>query len=414
MRRFLTPILVLIYLNLSGQDIRVSGILTDEKTNEPLAYAHVGIMGTSIGTVTNSNGQFSILIPEENVVNNLSFSYLGYASKSISISDISKNTDYQIGLKPQSTFLPDLVVKVKKKSIIEEAIERIPENHDQENMRLSGFWRAQIKNQNRHIQLSETAYDIFRVDKKDAVKILKNRAQRDTAAFEQFRQFNAGITPKGLVKSSFLEDTNILLSKTRKNHTFDLVGASIYNDRPVFIVEFDRKKDSDKNGYKGTIYLDSETLAFVKIKYSFSPSNSEQIDLYGSRLLAKITGLGESYWLSYLSDYNFKLYNGKWYLSHGVVDVAWYLIDNDETFKELVEYRGDLVITNIDKGVVTLPSKDERAGRGILVRQSQMGTGEFWEEYNYLVPDEDFDRVFSEMQKRNEAYRKQKNESNQD
>lgn len=396
--------LLLYFTSICAQEIQLSGILTDVQTNEPLPYAHVGVMGTSVGSVTNSQGEFSVIIPESLASGSLSFSYLGYSTFSTPISSISDHDNMIVGLVPQSIQLQDLVINVKKKSLIEEAIERIPENHDQGDMRLSGFWRAQIQNSKKHIQLSETAFDIFRLDKKDILQITKARACRDTSAFDQFKGFNAGISPKSLFTNSFLIDMNILSKKYRKEHDYELVDATIYNDRPVLVVEFDRKKSSKENGHKGTILLDAETLAFVKIKFGFSPSNPNEIQLFDSWVLKKLSGLGYSTWGKYESEFNFQHVDGKWYLRNGVYDVEWKLVDNDQSFSEPVKYYGDLVITNISKEDIVLPEKDERASRGILVNQSTTNNSNFWKGYNYIVPDQDFDEIFRQIEELNKSY----------
>lgn len=61
------------------EDITISGTVTDEN-GEPLPGATISVLGTSIGTVSDIDGKYSITVSEEATV---VFSYIGYESKSI-------------------------------------------------------------------------------------------------------------------------------------------------------------------------------------------------------------------------------------------------------------------------------------------------------------------------------------------
>jgi TonB-dependent starch-binding outer membrane protein SusC len=62
-------------------DITISGTVTDEN-GEPLPGATISVLGTSIGTVSDIDGQYSITVPEGATV---VYSYIGYESKSIEV-----------------------------------------------------------------------------------------------------------------------------------------------------------------------------------------------------------------------------------------------------------------------------------------------------------------------------------------
>ena len=66
------------------QEIRVSGRVTGAG-GQPLQGVSVSIKGTQTGTTTDSEGNFSLVVPEENSAV-LVFSYVGYATQEISVS----------------------------------------------------------------------------------------------------------------------------------------------------------------------------------------------------------------------------------------------------------------------------------------------------------------------------------------
>ena len=63
-------------------EITVKGRVTDEN-GSPLAGASVRVKGSNLGVSANSNGEFSITVPDDAV---LIFSYVGYDEKQISVS----------------------------------------------------------------------------------------------------------------------------------------------------------------------------------------------------------------------------------------------------------------------------------------------------------------------------------------
>lgn len=65
----------------------VTGTVTDVETGEPLPGATVLVKGTSVGTVTDMNGQYSINVPDD--ANTLVFSFIGYQKKEVTIGERS-------------------------------------------------------------------------------------------------------------------------------------------------------------------------------------------------------------------------------------------------------------------------------------------------------------------------------------
>jgi Ca-activated chloride channel homolog len=71
-----------LYASSNAQRI-ISGLVTDAETNEPLIGAAIILKGTTIGTLTDVDGKYSIAIKPK--VNTLIVSFTGYESKEINI-----------------------------------------------------------------------------------------------------------------------------------------------------------------------------------------------------------------------------------------------------------------------------------------------------------------------------------------
>ncbi len=78
------------------QGITITGSIVDE-TNSPMPGVNVMIKGTTVGSVTDVNGRYSIAVPDNNAI--LIFSFVGYISQEIPVSgqttviDVTMNED---------------------------------------------------------------------------------------------------------------------------------------------------------------------------------------------------------------------------------------------------------------------------------------------------------------------------------
>ena len=83
-------------------DSGVSGVVTDEK-GDPIAGALVQVKGTSLGTVTDFNGRYSITLPRD--AKSLQFSFIGYISQTHQVHGPSLN----VSLKEDVASLQEVV-----------------------------------------------------------------------------------------------------------------------------------------------------------------------------------------------------------------------------------------------------------------------------------------------------------------
>jgi hypothetical protein len=93
---------------------QVTGNVKDAKTGEKLPFVNVGIVGKGIGTVTDDNGSFKILV-SSNSKDSLRFSMIGYQPQSFVLSEIIKQTGaLQVTLIPANTQLKEVKITNRK------------------------------------------------------------------------------------------------------------------------------------------------------------------------------------------------------------------------------------------------------------------------------------------------------------
>ena len=125
----------------NGQNTIIKGVVTDSITGERLPYVSLIFKGTTIGTATDGDGNFSFSTLTD--VKNLEVSYLGYETKEVKVIP-GKTNNLKIKLAPNGITLNEVVVKPKKekyskkenpavkfvKQVIASRESNDPRNHD--------------------------------------------------------------------------------------------------------------------------------------------------------------------------------------------------------------------------------------------------------------------------------------------
>lgn len=87
-----------------GQEITVTGTVA-ESSGSSLPGVNIVIKGTSTGTITNVDGNYSITVPDENSI--LMFSFVGYLSQEVTVGN---QTTIDVTLEAEVHGLDEIVV----------------------------------------------------------------------------------------------------------------------------------------------------------------------------------------------------------------------------------------------------------------------------------------------------------------
>jgi len=94
----------------NADNIKITGKIYDAYKNTPLEFAGFQLLNTSIGTISNNNGEFSLTIKKNQLLDTLLISALGYERQKIQISEIQNNPDTIILMKSISILLEEVEV----------------------------------------------------------------------------------------------------------------------------------------------------------------------------------------------------------------------------------------------------------------------------------------------------------------
>lgn len=105
MKKRLTLFLACLFLSIgmAMAQMPVKGVVTSSEDGQPIIGASVKVVGTSTGTITDTNGRFSLNVP--NASSRLEFSYIGMLSKTLTV-----KSEMNVKLDPENKSLDEVVV----------------------------------------------------------------------------------------------------------------------------------------------------------------------------------------------------------------------------------------------------------------------------------------------------------------
>ncbi len=115
--QYLIALFLLIALNCNGQSFLISGVVLNQETHQPIAYATVSTKSFKAGTITNQNGRFKINTSNQDVF--ILISCIGFEPETLRINP--KMNFYEVLLVPGKSTLAEVVVTgVSKATLVRE------------------------------------------------------------------------------------------------------------------------------------------------------------------------------------------------------------------------------------------------------------------------------------------------------
>ena len=371
----LTIMLTALLGSATAQPQLITGRVFDEKSQEPLAFASVSIVGKPVGTVTNAAGEFDFYIPEEYKKDSLAISHVGYKSFRARI-DRLPNGSLSVGLKAMSILLREIIIREKDltgKEIVAKAVKNLTLNYSTKPFCLQGFFRQIEEENGKYVLLAEAAVDLYDKNfdgrpKRDLQESVDVKEMRRSLRYgSQSKRDNIGIPLTDLIENNDVRYNRGMLDSA---NTFSLDTITVYNDQLVYGVSMSRGTDS------GMLYIDMETFGFLKITME-RKSRDKSKNYYDERNIK--SGKQRRVWFRFsveFESYNNKLYPRRMHESelNEIYDAAGQLkLSSVETL--------EFVATNI------IPEKENQTAKklkyGMMIKPTEYHE-EFWKHYNVL------------------------------
>ena len=396
--------------------LRLQGTVTDGPTGNGLAYASIQVVDKGLGNVTNERGDFVLNLPADAGNDSLKISYLGYESMTLSLARAGE-APLTIALAPSVVQLQAVEVKPRTAlSILREAISKIPDNYPTGPVRQTLYLRDQTWQDGEPFQASESIYETFRGEASShplqQVKLVegrKSRYERTYAdvlkAFPTLNAFDVGTNAYaafGCDPTRFAFGEPFLGKDGLARHAFEWEGNTHYDGREVYVIAFDQQDDR-RALFKGKLFIDVETLAFIRIRVGLSPKGIAQATIFGSKATEKAFGLAENSIIESTTDIHYRRVGDKWHLDHVSQHQDLSLVKTKRDFRARITSRSDLVVTDVKTdSAAPFPEAEIASARNLAFRQYGAYHEAFWQQQNIIKPDSAFNAAFRYINARNE------------
>lgn len=286
---FLNVLLAVFFLSsmfpLSAQDdsvITISGIVKDQKSKKKLEYVNISVQGTNIGTVSNSDGEFTLKIPARYKSDNLLFTHLGYnnhlhpiGGKSIENETFMLTSDSQV--------LDEVVIRSGDPlAIVREAVKKIDLNYTNSPTILSGFYRETIQKGKRYIDISEAVMNIYKTSysqntDNDGVQIYKGRRLLSPKPSDTLSVKLQGGPNLAIYGDIVKQPYPLLDEESLPLYMFKMEDPVTINERPHYTIRFTPQAIAEIPLYTGNIYIDQQNLTISRVEYSLSMDNRDKV-----------------------------------------------------------------------------------------------------------------------------------------
>lgn len=388
--------------NMSANYITISGVVKDKKSNKKLEYVTITVPGTNIGTITNTDGEFSIKVKSDPNAKALEVSHIGYFNAKHPIKE--DEVDVTILLAPNVNLLKDVVVEgVDARKLVEEAIGRIAINNSAEPNLLTGFYRETVKKRRNYINISEAILEIYKTPytqgiSGDKVQIHKGRKLLSPKASDTLIVKLQG----GPNLSAFLDVVKnpelILDVNTLSDYKFAIEESVMLNERPQYVISFTPQVIYPYPLHYGKLYIDKQSLAFSRAEFKLSTDDRNK----ATRAILKKKPFNLRFKpeeVSFLVTY--KVQDGKSYLNYVWSEVKFKCDWKRRLFSTGYTIVSEMVVTDRkDENISKIPNK--QAFKSDYVLSDKVGNfydSGFWEDYNIIEPTESLENAVSKLKK---------------
>ena len=384
--------------------VTISGVVKDQSSKRTLEYVNISVPGTSIGTVTNADGGFSVKISDSIPATALEVSYLGYRSQRYPV----KGQDVEnavILLTPNANTLPEVVIRAMNPlKLVENAVGKIAVNNSAGHTLLTGFYRETIKKRRNYISVTEAIVNIYKtpytdnVDR-DRVQVYKGRQLLSPKTGDTLTVKLQGGPNYSIFLDAVKNHDLLLDAKSLRDYTYRMETPVMLDKRPHYVVGFEPQAVQPYPLFYGTMYIDEETLAFTQIEFNFSMKDRNKVT--NTILKKKPFNLRfKPEEISYLVTY--KQENGVNYLNY-IRNVIRFKCDwKRRLFSTNYTVVSEMVVTDkrLDN-VSAIPYKLAFNIKNVLSdKVSNFYDENFWEGYNIFAPTESLESAVNRLKKK--------------
>lgn len=387
------------------------GSVVDSKTKAPLAFATLSVEQSNISTITNSDGEFLLKVPNSLLDQNITISFLGYQTKSIALSSFDNNK-LQIPLQESVMELSEVRINAPKDALalVKTALSKKGEHYINEETIMTAFYRETIKKRRRNASLSEAIVEIYKEPysaiKSDKVKLIKARKSTDYNRLDTLAVKLQGGPFSALYADLVKYPEFVFPYDNLALYEFAFDKPTEINERAVYVVQFKQRPSQIEPMYYGKLYIDMETFSLISAIYNLNVENKElAAELFVKKKPNRVSVYPTE--AAYRVDYRIK--DGKWYYGYSNLQLTIKVIWKGRLFNSFYTLNSEMAITDWEKALHEGFNRKEIIRPTMILSDEASGFSDplFWGEYNIIEPENSIESAIEKIKKQLEKRKKQ-------
>lgn len=373
----------------------ITAQVLDKETFKPIAFASIYLKGQAIGTISNEEGHFVFHLPSDQKSNTIIISIIGYKSIEKNANTFTK--DQKIFLSSKITQLDEVLItatkrkKLTAKEIVKKAYNEIENNYPLKPYITEGFIRDLQNEDGKYVEYLECAARFFNQGHKTKREPLVELVAVRTSYLADKHTWIGNSQRKNSI-IDLIEDDFIRFDygpiKGNKGWKYETDSILPYNGRLVYKIS-----GTQKPFQKSSLYIDTETYAFVRMELTRSEHN-------GRSWTRRFTnGALQVY---YNAVFEYQEYKGKMYLKYQKEEDIWKIYKGSESNELLfTKYpKKELFINRIIiDSLQAHPFKRNMDIGASIENQAKNHNQEFWSTYNIPQQTEKESKIILELKK---------------
>lgn len=292
-------LLTCILLQSATAQSSLKGVIVDAADQSPLQSATIQIEGTYRGTITNSAGEFDLIIPQ--LPATLQIRFIGYNSKVITIDSISDIM--VIELTPVPVSMREVVVTGEDPAIeiMREVIRRKQIWRDMlDTFEAEAYSRQRLENDTGIVTITETLSRVYWDKRRGIREVIKSRTQ--TSNIDPTQNFASATNLPNFYDDDISISGFSLVGVTHPNalsyYHFKLEGFRQLDDKTVFDISVTPRRRLQPT-FEGKIAVLDEDFALIEV--DLRPGESVMfpppIQEFGLAYKQQFSNFGRDFWL---------------------------------------------------------------------------------------------------------------------
>lgn len=385
----------------------ISGVVMDDESRSPLPSATIGLKSKGRGTISNSNGEFSLRITPDCINDTLVVSYLGYYGREIPVKQSIAN-NFEITLKREFISIQEIIIKNQiPQDIISRSLSFVARNYGSTPALLTGFYREGVMKKNKLQSYSEAILDIYKSAysgsfQRDQIKVFRSRkieniSYDDTLTVRLKAGLSTTLELDG-VKNTF----DFISPGSTDNYMFRITDIVSFDDEAAYLIEFTRRKEEDVLEFNGSLYINTDDYAILRADYEISP---ESLQKMRESFISAHSRDFVTWPVSVKYSVSYRKVLGRYFLSHVKGDLVFSSRQKRKLFRTQFRVFLELAITGMNTRNVSKFEREDLAPiHSVFSKTITDYDPEFWKNQDFLKPEEDLLQALKNMNVRMHEY----------